>query len=75
MFEFAADDDPDARRMQPVAMTPPRDGGSMMDPPDAAQLAITLGGLFSSRTTAAIEDAPPRLRASMIIGSPEFMMR
>ena len=23
MFEFAADDDPDARRMQPVAMTPP----------------------------------------------------
>jgi uncharacterized protein (DUF1800 family) len=73
--EFAADDDPESRPMQRTAMRQRSDASWLMEPPDAAQLAMTLGGLLSPHTTGAIEDAPPRLRAAMIIGSPEFMMR
>jgi uncharacterized protein (DUF1800 family) len=43
--------------------------------PEPAQLAMTLGDLFSSRTADVIEGAPPGLRAPLILGSPEFMMR
>jgi uncharacterized protein (DUF1800 family) len=43
--------------------------------PEPAQLALTLGDLFSTRTAAVIEGAPPDLRAPLILGSPEFMMR
>ena len=43
--------------------------------PQPAQLALTLGDLFSSRTAEVIESAPPDLRAPLILGSPEFMMR
>ena len=43
--------------------------------PEPAQLAITLGDLFSPRTAEVIEGAPPNLRAPLILGSPEFMMR
>ena len=44
-------------------------------PPDPIQLALSLGDLFTSRTAQAVEIAPPPLRAPLILGSPEFMMR
>jgi uncharacterized protein (DUF1800 family) len=43
--------------------------------PEPAQLAVTLGDLFSARTAEVIESAQPNLRAPLILGSPEFMMR
>jgi uncharacterized protein (DUF1800 family) len=43
--------------------------------PDPVALAMTLGDLFSPRTAAAVESAPDGLRAPLILGSPEFMMR
>jgi uncharacterized protein (DUF1800 family) len=46
-----------------------------MEAPDAVQLAMTLGDLFSPRTAAAVEAAPQQLRAPLVLGSPEFMMR
>jgi hypothetical protein len=46
-----------------------------LDPPAPEMLAATLGNQFSSRTEAAIESAPIQLRAPLILGSPEFMMR
>jgi uncharacterized protein (DUF1800 family)/uncharacterized protein (DUF1501 family) len=46
-----------------------------MDPPDPIKLEATLGNSFSAKTRDAIESAPNQLRASMIIGSPEFMKR
>jgi hypothetical protein len=61
--------------MRRAAMIAPREPRAMMQEPDAAQIAMTLGGLFSARTTRAIEAAPAQLRAPMILGSPEFMMR
>ena len=44
-------------------------------PPDPAALAMTLGDLFTPNTAAAVEQAPPPLRAPLILGSPEFMTR
>jgi hypothetical protein len=38
-------------------------------------LTGTVGNSFSTKTRDAIEAAPPRLRAAMMLGSPEFMMR
>jgi len=49
--------------------------GRKMEPPDATRLTATLGSSFSAKTRDAIEAAPPQLRASMVLGSPEFMMR
>ena len=46
-----------------------------MDPPAPELLAATLGNQFSPRTEAALESAPMQLRAPLILGSPEFMMR
>jgi uncharacterized protein (DUF1800 family) len=46
-----------------------------MNPPAPEILATTLGNQFSPRTEAAIESAPMPLRAPLILGSPEFMMR
>jgi uncharacterized protein (DUF1800 family) len=43
--------------------------------PEPTQLALTVGDLFSPRTAVVIESAPPALRAPLILGSPEFMMR
>ncbi len=40
---------------------------------DAAQLAETLGQHFSDNTRAAIDAAQPELRASLMLGGPEFM--
>ena len=38
-------------------------------------LATTLGDAFSPRTAEAVESAPVQLRAPLILGSPEFMLR
>jgi uncharacterized protein (DUF1800 family) len=46
-----------------------------MAAPDPAQLAMTLGDEFSPRTAEAVESAPAQLRAPLILGSPEFMLR
>jgi len=46
-----------------------------MTPPDPAQLAATLGSYFSPTTANAVEASPTQLRASLILGSPEFMER
>jgi hypothetical protein len=53
----------------------PERGGRNMEPPDASALTAALGNSFSANTRDAIETAPPRLRAAMVLGSPEFMMR
>lgn len=42
-------------------------------PPDPMVLQATLGSPYSLRTTEALAAAPQRLRAGMILGSPEFM--
>ena len=49
--------------------------GRKMNPPDATRLTATLGNSFSTKTHDAIESAPTPLRASMVLGAPEFMMR
>jgi len=46
-----------------------------MTPPDANRLTRSLGGTLSESTGAAIEAAPMQLRAALVLGSPEFMMR
>ena len=46
-----------------------------MDPPDPYKLAQTLGNRFSHSTAAAVREAPPQLRAALVLGSPEFMLR
>ncbi len=40
---------------------------------DSSRLSNALGNSFSEKTQKAIESSPPRLRASLILGSPEFM--
>ena len=42
---------------------------------DADQLGITLGHPFSDQTQTVVESSPPRLRAALMLGSPEFMYR
>jgi uncharacterized protein (DUF1800 family) len=44
-------------------------------PLDGKALAHTLGDRFSPGTRAALDAAPARLRAALILGSPEFMRR
>jgi hypothetical protein len=46
-----------------------------MTPPDATKLTQSLGGTLSESTGAAIKAAPMQLRAALVLGSPEFMMR
>jgi len=53
-------------RAERAPMTP-------IEPLDAARLADTLGNEWSSPTRAALAQTPPRLRAALILGSPEFM--
>jgi len=68
------DDDNAGSTMRPVSK-PADDPAARPAPPDPAVLAMTLGDRFSSRTAAAVEAAPDKLRAPLILGSPEFMMR
>jgi uncharacterized protein (DUF1800 family) len=44
-------------------------------PVDAATLLATLGPAISGQTRRAVEDAPPPLRAALLLGSPDFMRR
>jgi uncharacterized protein (DUF1800 family) len=44
-------------------------------PVDAATLLATLGPAISGKTRRAVEDAPPPLRAALLLGSPDFMRR
>ena len=46
-----------------------------MTPPDATRLMRSMGETLSESTGAAIEAAPIQLRAALVLGSPEFMMR
>jgi uncharacterized protein (DUF1800 family) len=50
-------------------------GGPKMPRPDDGALQMALGNSFSANTRDAIESAPPQLRAAMVLGAPEFMMR
>lgn len=43
------------------------------EPVDPAKLEAVLGASLSEKTRAAVAEAPPRLRAALILGSPDFM--
>jgi uncharacterized protein (DUF1800 family) len=76
VFEFAQDEvRMGVGAIRPASIETAPAGFSKIDPPDPAELAMTLGDLFSSHTAAAVEAAPQPLRAALILGSPEFMMR
>ncbi|MBV8360555.1 MAG: DUF1800 domain-containing protein [Deltaproteobacteria bacterium] len=61
--------------MRPVAMRTASASMNVPAEPDPMALAFTVGDLLSPHTRQAVEAAPPRLRAPLILGSPEFMMR
>lgn len=48
------------------------DGGESLD---AVKLAQTLGNSFSTHTQDVLNQTPPKLRAALILGSPEMMRR
>jgi hypothetical protein len=50
-------------------------GAPASGPVDAGRLEELLGPLLSAHTKAAVAAAPPQLRAALILGSPDFMMR
>ncbi|HEY6421326.1 MAG TPA: DUF1800 domain-containing protein [Candidatus Binataceae bacterium] len=54
---------------------PDKPKAHQMTPLDPGAVAATLGGRFSSSTANALEAAEPRLRAALMLGSPEFMRR
>ena len=45
------------------------------EPPDAAALEALLAPVLGKETRAAVAAAPEKLRAALILGSPEFMQR
>jgi uncharacterized protein (DUF1800 family) len=65
----------------PIGMEPRDDETGTMAPPyrpepvDPARLEQIFGASLSSTTRTAIAAAPPRLRAALILGSPDFMRR
>ena len=65
----------DGGKLRRIGMRLAGDDAEKPSPPDAIALAMTLGDQFSPRTAAAVESAPDPLRAALILGSPEFMMR
>jgi uncharacterized protein (DUF1800 family) len=60
---------------RPAAANPRPATMHRTNPPDAGEVAVTLAGTISRRTLEVAEAAPSRLRAPLILGSPEFMMR
>jgi uncharacterized protein (DUF1800 family) len=64
---------PEAPAVVPAAIAPPR--APAFAPPDPYQLAATVGNSFTHQTAATVRDTTPQLRAALILGSPEFMMR
>jgi uncharacterized protein (DUF1800 family) len=75
--EFAQDEGggttEDAMRPAAMRIAPAAFNGSIA--PDPATLAATVSDLLLLHTRQAVEHAPPVLRAPLILGSPEFMMR
>ena len=75
--ERAANDD---TRLEPGQNTPPLLGfamaaDNMPQPLDANRLMATLARQFSPKTLQSVASAAPPLKASLILGSPEFMNR
>ena len=56
-----------------IAYKPERQ--NRMTPPEVSKLMQSRGETLSESTGAAIEAAPIQLRAALVLGSPEFMMR
>lgn len=75
--EFAQDEGGWTREgaMRPAAVRMPPAAIDLAAAPDAGILEATVGELLSAHTRAALQAAPPPLRAPLILGSPEFMMR
>jgi uncharacterized protein (DUF1800 family) len=64
---------PDSGAVTRASLAPPP--AAPINPPDPYQLAAAVGNSFTHQTAAAVREAPPQLRAALILGSPEFMMR
>ncbi len=77
MNEFAQDEDGHRREgaIRSAAIRMPLAALNLAATPDPAALAATVGDLLSPHTRNAVEAAPPRLQAPLILGSPEFMKR
>jgi uncharacterized protein (DUF1800 family) len=77
MNEFAQDEEGPRQEdaLRPAAMRMPSAAFDVAATPDPVELAETVGDLLSPHTRDAVAAAPPRLRAPLILGSPEFMMR
>ncbi len=56
-------------------MTAQPQSAALPDPIDSAGLLRLLGPAVSAKTAAAVSDAPPPLKAALILGSPDFMTR
>ncbi|MDR3418031.1 MAG: DUF1800 domain-containing protein [Nevskia sp.] len=65
--------DDGAATAKPVAMAEEFGPQDRPPPVDPATLQATLGAPFSARTREALDAAVPPLRASLMLGSPEFM--
>ncbi len=65
-------DDAERGDVRPALAPGPAPG---FTPPDPYQLAAAIGNSFSHRTAQTVRDAPARLRAALILGSPEFMLK
>jgi uncharacterized protein (DUF1800 family) len=61
---------PPADAAPPAMMAPPRPL-----PVDPVRLQATLAGSISTRTQAIVQRNPDKLRAAMLLGSPDFMQR
>jgi len=62
-----------ASMSQPAPQQPEFGPEDRPPPPNADALQATLGNPFSPQTQAALAAAQPRLRAALMLGSPEFM--
>jgi uncharacterized protein (DUF1800 family) len=67
-------DEPDDGAIKPAAAASGPPPGAFT-PPDPYELAATVGNSFTHQTATAVRTAAPPLRAALILGSPEFMMR
>ena len=77
MDEFAQDGGGRAQEgaMRPAQLRMPPAAMDISGAPDPVTLAATIGGLLSLHTQETVRAAPLQLRAPLILGSPEFMMR
>jgi len=77
MNEFAQDEGGRTQEgaMRPAQLRMPPTAMDISAAPDPVTLATTIGDLLSSHTQETVQAAPRQLRAPLILGSPEFMMR